>query len=248
MKKIGYFKQLSLAARWFLPHKEAVVILEDYQDMLSEMDDGKAKEKFGSPIHAVLAVANRREITGWHLLVAAAAVLLFFFVHWAAHAAFYPVAALSLSALLIGALFLWFGCDVRVNPFHGLPRPLLVLLILAAGYIAALGGGLIFFLPRLLISPCMFNEGVLLVSALRMSIVVFAILGMLGLILARMIDRRWRALIVLSLAAICMSINFLSILYNMNPTFSPADHLFANCQECLFVAAAGILTAGVSLC
>lgn len=247
MLKITYFKKLCCAARWLLPQKEAAELMEDYRDMIAEVGEEHAEEKFGPPAKVALAVADRREVVGWHLVLGAILVFLFFMVHWTLHATFYSIASLAMVAVAVGLLFLWFGCDVRRNPFKGLPKrflfsliPIIVLIILLLGPI--------YFLPRFLVSPYMFDEWGMVATILQICVLIFAVVGGAGVILARLFDRRWRAVAVLSFTVICMSIHFLSILYNMNPTFSAADHLFANSRECMFIAGAGILTAGLGLC
>ena len=63
MKKFGYFENLSLAARWFLPWEEAKGVIEDYRDILMEVKGPEeAVKRFGTPVQAVLATADRKNI------------------------------------------------------------------------------------------------------------------------------------------------------------------------------------------
>ena len=63
MKKFGYFENLSLAARWFLPWEEAKGVIEDYRDILMEVKGPEeAVKRFGTPVQAVLATADRKDI------------------------------------------------------------------------------------------------------------------------------------------------------------------------------------------
>lgn len=247
MLKLTYYKRLCCAARWFLSSKEAAELMEDYQDMIAEVGEEGAEGKFGPPVKVALAVADRREVVGWHLVLAAELAFLFFAVHWTRHSAFYSLAVLALAAVMSGLLFLWFGRGPWRNPFKGLPKPILFTVIPMCIFILVLLGP-VFFLPRMLVSPYMFDEWVVIIQGLRVCVGVAAVMGGAGVVLARLFDRRWRAVAILSFTVICISVHFLSLLCNMDPSFYPADHLFANSQECMFIAGAGFLTAGLSLC
>lgn len=68
MKRLGYFEKLSLAARWFLPHDEAVSMVEDYKDILYEVSGPEeAVERFGPPWKPVMELADRKKVRRWHM-------------------------------------------------------------------------------------------------------------------------------------------------------------------------------------
>lgn len=78
MKKFGYFENLSLAARWFLPWEEAKGVIEDYRDILMEVKGPEeAVKRFGTPVQAVLATADRKNIVIRHFMLLLFAVLSF---------------------------------------------------------------------------------------------------------------------------------------------------------------------------
>lgn len=76
MKKFGYFEKLSLAARWFLPREEAKGVIEDYRDILMEVEGPEqAVKRFGPPVKLVRGLEDGRKVRRWHFFFAA---ILFF--------------------------------------------------------------------------------------------------------------------------------------------------------------------------
>ena len=71
MKRLGYFKKLSLAARWFLPQDEAESVVDDYKDILREIGGPEeAVERFGPPWKPVIELSDRRKVLRWHSFLA----------------------------------------------------------------------------------------------------------------------------------------------------------------------------------
>ena len=71
MKKFGYFEKLSLAARWFLPREEAKGVIEDYREILMEVEGPEqAVKRFGTPGKLVRELADHKEVRRWHLMLA----------------------------------------------------------------------------------------------------------------------------------------------------------------------------------
>ncbi len=70
MKKFGYFEKLSLAARWFLPWEEAKGVIEDYRDILMEVEGPEeVVKRFGPPVKLVRGLADHKEVRRWHLML-----------------------------------------------------------------------------------------------------------------------------------------------------------------------------------
>lgn len=70
MKGLGYFERLSLAARWFLPREEAQGVIEDYRDILREVEGPEeAVKRFGTPGKLARGLADRKEVRRWYLML-----------------------------------------------------------------------------------------------------------------------------------------------------------------------------------
>lgn len=71
MKGLGYYEKLSLAARWFLPREEAEGVIEDYRDILREVEGPEeAVKRFGTPGKLARGLADHKEVRRWHLMLA----------------------------------------------------------------------------------------------------------------------------------------------------------------------------------
>lgn len=68
MKRFGYFEQLSLAARWLLPHEEAKDMIEDYKDILFDLrGPEEAYQHFGPPWKPVVETIEPVKVRRWHV-------------------------------------------------------------------------------------------------------------------------------------------------------------------------------------
>lgn len=68
MKGLGYLERLSLAARWFLPRKEADELIDDYRGILSDLPEGKdPRGMFGAPLEFVSSLSDPKSLRRWHI-------------------------------------------------------------------------------------------------------------------------------------------------------------------------------------
>ena len=248
MKGLGYLERISLAARWFLPRKEAENVIDDYRDILSEAGGAEAaRERFGAPLKVVLSVLDRRKALAWNFFFAAALVFHFMFIYWAKNGGYYNTLILS---AVTAALLLWvFGVEKLRDPFRGLPKHLLILSIALALVIIAM------FVPTCFISgslnffsrPENWHYAELFYSFIYGCMIFFLLLSLAGIVLARLKDRRWRSVSILSLTAVCVVFYYISIFGNMDPIYDPSTAALNN-YEVVFVTVAGIFAAGVGLC
>lgn len=247
MKRFEYLQKLSLAARWFLPHGEAVEIIEDYREMIAEGKEGKAEERFGPPVKAVLKVAEPGKKWVWSLFFAGALVIHFFFIHWAKHHTYYSLAALTMAAVTVGLLLYLLGVGKLHNPFKGLPKSILITLAAFVLFIILMFTPS-YYLLRFYNNQYPWSYGQSFFDFLYGCVIVFSLVSIGGIVLARLRDKRWRAVSILSLTIVIMTMYFLSGFSNMDPSGDPVMDVILKYHEGIFVAVAGILTAGVSLC
>lgn len=270
MKRFGYFQMLSLAARWFLPQEEAREMMEDYREILGEVGEEQACQRFGPPKKAVLAAANRRQVVIWHILLVGILLLIFFPAHWVMHSCYYSIEALVMAAVASGTLLFWFGVERPLRPFYQ-KNKLLLAVAAAMAVLVALFCGSMFFLPSIVTSAIHLDAVWIVQDVLRSSVPVLSLLSFGFVLLAKLFHRGWRAVAILCMTLVCLSINVMSILGYMGPTalpdFQEAGFLLSIFNYCtnagpanlmswihvsasssLFIGAAGILVAGVGLC
>lgn len=248
MKRLGYFEKLSLAARWFLPGEEAESVIEDYRDILSEAGGGKeARERLGPPLKVVLSAADRGKAITWNLFFAAALAFHFLFIYWVRHYSYNSLAVLTISAVIITLLLRLLEVGKLHNPFKGLSWHLLVLCILLILALIAIHTPIYYFLS-IFDKPGQWGRMGRFQLLLYGCVIFFSILSLLSIVLARMKDRRWRAVSILSLTLVCVAFYFMSVFGNMDPSCDPVVDVVLLHHEGIAVAAAGLFAAGVGLC
>ena len=213
MKQKSYLVQLSRAACWWLPPEEAEEVTADYRDMLAQ--DPRSYEElrrdFGPPYQAVLRVCSVRPCLRWLAVFCILAACLLFPVVWMyrgyeIYSGVFGWGNMVFGVLLLGAVLsmIWFQRGgVRAGK---LPRTLFVLLAL----LFALGVGVgvlawsIFSLRILELPYWSVGVGTTITVGLRLISILAALAGLLGLVQARVEDRRWRAVFVLGLTVLLL--------------------------------------------
>lgn len=241
MKHLGYFKKLSLAARWLLPREEAEETVRDYRELLEDMGEMAFQEKFGGPVRAVLAAVERKKAAAWHLALLLFAVLDFLPVIFLIKGFYSFPAVLLGAAALITFLFVWFGADKTED--SSISKGLAASCGLIVLFFVILCG-ILFYFTRNYSSP----NGRYLGRFLEVSIVLSAVFGLAGIICARLFHRRWRAVVILCVTAAFVSMYFLSLIQCMDPQFDSVGALPVYFRRCVLILVCGAVIAGVSLC
>lgn len=247
MERFGYIGRLSLAAHWFLSKKEAEETVEDYREILAESGEGKARDHFGTPLKAVLAVADRREALRWHL-----------------------VFLLLVLCAMIPVLFRrsytdWFECQVFLNAagaavslfyfgMGGRPKMPWALKI-SAGVMALAGLALTFIIIYYTyhiqdLLDLIKDRNVHVGNFLMGWVFFFVLASILGLVLARLFDGRWRVLFIFGLGILVLCCYVFSILTSMDPTIDPLvlEERLAFIRNCAIILLITFGAAGVGLC
>ena len=256
MKAKDYLSQLSLEARWRLPPEEAADLVAEYTDMLSQdtRPEEALRRDFGSPRQAVRLVCPPRAYGQWLAVFGILAVCLVLPVLWAMFSwriNFYrPAVAVQFGLGLLLSL-VWFRRQGEKKPGR-LPGMLTALLgVLLAG--AAAAGGVLWYL-----SDTVLNRippgwiGRLALLTLTSLGLLSAALGLIGLVRARLEDRRWRALYVLGLTLAAVSVFTVAQLGNMSIDVAPEGLRYwwmrYMVNPILITGAVGLAGTGVALC
>lgn len=241
MKRLGYFEKLSLAARWLLPNEEAGSVIEDYREILGELSSpDEAGERFGKPWRAAWAV-DRKSARRWHLIFLVFSVLVFVPYLLILDGIYSFSASLLALAVLAISLLLWFGAGKP--DFKALPKGIIVSFAVAALFLAVLCGSF-FYLAGHIFNPLVRYLG----TFLEVCVFIFSLFGVAGIVCARMFDRRWRAVTVLSITVILTSVCFLELIRSMAPISDPVAALEQVSRKCALISVCGVLVSGVFVC
>ena len=270
--------RLERAARWRLPPQEAEDVIADYRDIVGDppRPDEELRRDVGNPRDVVKPLTQPRQYHVWLAVFAAmAACLLLPAVSplpFGLCRLWYDLFYSDIPGFYFYRLFLIVGPAISLiwfRPRKGekkapLPRAILItlaaLLVLIAGVwwifwqITLYPGGAlaspIFRLPITFWWPLgnSLVSGNLVSFLLEWIAVPLAAVGMAGLVKARVRDRRWRAVYVLSLSALLLAFRVLSVLFSMDPT-ATLEYLFTEAMPTMIeITAVGLLGTGVALC
>lgn len=230
-----YLRKLSLIARWFLPFQDADEVVEDYVLLLAHDDDPYAN--LGTPLVAVRELCRPRQYHWW--LAAFIGMVLCLVVP--ALAVIFEVLVIPAIALLViaaGLVFIVFRRNGQGR--QELPRGML----LSVGLIVLIAAGIVAVIIYFLLSAAP-ADGRLLDYLLKFLVLLSLIAGIVGLIAARMLDYRWRALYLLSLTIVAVSAVFDHILHTLSVAVSLYDPLLVSS---LIIAAVGLVMVGRGMC
>lgn len=255
--KQSYLTKLSRAAHWKFSKEEADAILEDYRDIIGQTSRSEQElcRDLGTPGHVIRLIPRPKDYRQWLAVFLVAAVLLLF---GAANPAvlwqmFRPLSAVLLTAG-IGLSLFWFRR--REARKGALPRSILpVLVLLLAGV-----GGVWWIACQVMFAPEAFAQamerfgsrpcqlGPLVAGGLKGCGAIAALAGLFGLVQARVSDRRWRAVYVLSLTLAVLSASVLVVLSSMTLDTSALGWQQPYLRHYLLLTALGLAGTGVALC
>lgn len=273
--KTDYMARVSRAARWMLPWKEAEDVIADYRDMTgtpSRSEEALYRD-LGRPWQAVKPLRQPKAYRLWAavfailsaciLLPAAVPLTSVFRLFWRFDLSANRLWQVCLPAGLVLSL-VWFRRQGGKSP--RLSQAILpVLILLLAGLIAVWWflGQLIVFpngaiaqdpdLTRVFFGPASVpanRAGETIHIALAGLSIVSAVLGVAGLVMARVGDRRWLAAYTLGLTLIALSVSVLTFLTGMTLEYSTflddwwVRFLFRH----LAITAVGLVGTGAALC
>lgn len=265
--KRDYLSRLSRAARWYLPPAEAAEVVEDYQDIVGRepRSEEELRRDLGTPGAAARQLAQPKAYRRWVavFLILAAGLLLpaadmFLSELWGVFIQFHvdlPLDGLADSSRYaelffpVGILlsFVWFQRNGRKG--QTFPRKIwLGFPLVLLGMIWVLFLAWIVFEERFTLLNFLFpDQGWLIRSILGLNLLVAGVTGMIGLVLARLRDRRWRAVYVWGLTGVVLNIFLWKILTSMSIDFYGSWQL-PYLIRLVSITAAGVLGTVISLC
>lgn len=272
MKK-DYMAQLERWARWYLPRTEAGDVIADYRDIIGNppRSDEELLRDLGKPRNAVKPLAQPKQYCAWLAVftVMAACLLL-------PASGPLPLGAHRLYYSLFFSPWFWLFLLVGIilpltwfRPQKGekktpLPRSILIILavlLVFTGFLWWVFYQLTLIPDTVLLNPIFqlppdvwipmggyLAGGNMVPILLAWSAVPLAVVGITGLVKARVRDRRWRAVYVLSLSALLLALRVESCLSRMDPS-AALESQFAEAMAIMIeITAAGLLGTGVALC
>ena len=261
-----YFSRLSRAARWYLPPAEAAEVLEDYREVVEGRSEEELRREVGAPWETARRLAQPGAHRRWLIVFGSLSVCLLL--------PMVDTLSTELSLLLYKIFreyYLWGGVPVtsqlnlllfplgavlslvwlrrggeKGNAFPKGIVPLLVILLLGIIWTWLLAWTVLteqwdvlnFLFP---------GHGRTVQQTLALYIIFAGVVGMVGLIKARLGDRRWLAVYMMSLAGAGLAIFFWRMLTRMSFDSSPNWQL-PYWIRLAFITAVGLLGTGVSLC
>lgn len=267
--KRDYLSSLSRAARWYLPPAEAAEVVEDYQDIVErgERSEEQLLHDLGGPQAAARQLAQPKAYRRWMavFLILSAGLLLpaadmFLSELWGLAFMLFridlPLDGLANSSRYaelffpVGMVlsFIWF--QRNGGRCGALPKKMLLsfpLVLLGMAWVWFLAW--IVFEERFALLNFLFpDQGWLIGLVLGLNLLIAGVTGMTGLVLARLRDRRWRAVYVWALTGAMLSIFLLKFLTRMSFDGFREGWQVPYWTQLAVLTAAGIFGTAVSLC
>lgn len=245
MKK-DYFSRLRIAARWQLEHSEAEDVLSDYQDLVHSRSEEELMRDFGPPSKVIQLVRQPGPYNLWMVVFVVLTALLLL------SSKLQLVAAVP--ALLLA--FVWFQLRGTRENGGRLPRR----------FIPVMTAQAILFLFAWVLIYCSLNTEIIswlanLEHPGRVGPFFYHclcvirggsfLLGLYGLVSARLGDRRWRAVYIFALLTITLAGALIAVLSNMDLggfLGSMIKGFLPEFWNYLFITGIGLAGTGVSLC
>lgn len=261
-----YFSRLSLAARWYLPPAEAAEVLEDYREIVAGRSEEELRREVGSPRETVRRLAQPKAYRRWLMVFAVLTVcmvlpsvdavlseiswqLIRLFQIWLlpggiAQTSRYAEWMLPLGTVLALAWFRHNGRKERA--LSKWLAPLLVFLLLGIAWVSFLAWT-VFAEQWDLLNSLLPENHWLMRFSIGACALAAGVVGMLGLVKARLTDRRWLAVYILGLTGAVACVFVWKLFSSMSPDFSPGWQM-PLVMRYAFITLLGLLGTGVSLC
>lgn len=240
----SYLNCFSAFAHWKFPAKDADGIVEDYRDFFS--DTGASSEpltkRLGNPTAALrqlgIALHYRLWLVVFSLFVLCMGILSVDLFTNAQERRLDEIVTVVGLALVV---FWFLGTKNRPKQ----PGSKIILLIIFALAIFVCVEGLLLYIASRTTS--LYWAKIVHISVPCIGL-VSAIIGIFGLVMARIYDRRWRALYTFAMMVVMLSLLMLSILHSMEPYDTPQALWVSRLFEGGVLLAAGLTATAVSLC
>ena len=249
-----YLSRLKWAARWYLSPAEAAEVLEDYREIVAGRSEEELRRDLGTPRAAMKQLAQPRAYRRWVTVFAVLAVCVLLPIVMANNDVYWspiikPVYMIAL-CLGSGVSLRWF----RRNGVRGnrLPRTVLVLLVLIL-----LGMVWVWFWAGLVLTESWALLNTIAAAVIRprtlhwylvLEVLAMGAVSLYGLVKARLGDRRWRAVYVLGLAGVILSLSVWGLFNGMDLSFSAPNWQTPILLRYTEITLLGLIGTAVSLC
>lgn len=270
--KRDYLTRLSRIARWKLPPEEAREVAEDYREMIDQnpRSDEELCQELGKPAEAIRLITQKKSYYRWLVAFAIMSICLLlpamsnvpFICSFRIFLTFNSIRFYFRGRHFIGIPFclvmglvisqIWF----RRNGFREKSRfPRRMLPLFAIQILGLIGVWFVIWLA-LFCSPEQLAK--IFVGEVPRAMVVgdiliwggfgIAVIGMFGLVKARLEDRRWLALYALGLTVSALCVEVLALMWNMSLDFTSDGWQMLYFEYYIFLTVPGLVGTGASLC
>ena len=263
--KRDYLTRLSRAARWYLPPAEAQEVLEDYQEITAGRSEEELRRDLGTPRNVARQLVQPKDYRRWLAVFAVLAVCIglpaatvfrselsnALGLYWSVrqHSTVFTWAFFAVG---MGLSLFWIWRGGKKEAGKTLYRRVLSrLALILAGMVW------IWFIIWLvlgehweLLNALFATESYVSTLHLSMGVDIFVmgLIGLSGLVRARLGDRRWLAVYVLGLAGVILTLSFWALLTSLNfDGFVPGWQI-PPLLRYAFITLAGLVGTAVSLC
>lgn len=270
-----YMTRLSRIARWKLPPAEAREVIEDYSEMISQnpRSEEELSQDLGKPAEAIRLITQKKLYYRWLVAFAVMSICLLlpamsrvsFICDFGIFQDFTSMltyfAGIHLAGNVVIPFFLTAGLIIsqiwfRRNGFREKSRlPRRMLPLLAIQFLGLIGVWFIIWLA-LFCSPEQLAK--IFAGEIPRAMVVgdiliwggfgIAVIGMFGLVKARLEDRRWLAVYALGLTVSALCVAVLALLMNMRLDFNSDGWQMLYFKYYIFLTVIGLGGTVASLC
>ena len=241
-----YLKKISARVHWKFSRRDADEIVDDYKALLTDAE--ARKDDFISALGTPSQAASHLEApSGYRLWLAAfilmlsCAALLFLEMYSFSQNTHWNTLLLVLG---LAVPIIWFWRTEKGYRYHAPLSPAIPALLLLMAAAVCLECLLFRSVSRSLSRQTAKLLHLILKSAGNFSLFAAAA----GIILAKLRDRRWRAVYAAALTTLAVSVFLFSILRSMSLDTSSASWWIPYLRECVLIALTGTLATLLSLC
>ncbi len=257
--KRDYLGRLSWAAHWRLPYTEAEDVISDYREIISQSarSEEELQRDLGKPWQVVRLVTQPEGYRRWvfvFVLLTAFLLLLPVIRNSSLQRRYLDVLPFLFLVLGLALSWAWFQWQGVRGLGHTPPRGLLWLLLLQVAGMVVVWLSIWISLFRMDIFLHLMESSGGRISGSTLHSILSCVLwlaigtGILGLIQARLGDRRWRALYVLGLTIVLLSASLLALLCRMDLTPAREAWWLPYLGQYLMISLIGGIGTGISLC
>lgn len=254
MDKQTYLKKFSRIVHWKLPKSEADEVLADYDDIFSQYSGSNEDlpiQEFGAPAQAAQQLSAPESYHRWFVVFGFLTFCLLLSEFLLLQANFNHSTTIQMYILLglgLAVSLIWFRPRQGEEQKAPFPQKLFPLLLGLFALVIAVAIIMVCLIIKVgeSISPVLYSK--VAYWTLLSTGTVATLLGLFGLIQARLSDYRWCSLYVISLTALVECVLALALLINMSLDTSSAGWWVPYVTNFGIVDVAGLIGVGVSLC